>query len=214
MRRGLTATCGLVLAGALLAVTGAGAQSPRGVKTVPAAATPPRGPAAVKSAADPEYVLGPGDVLSIDVWKQPEISRTLPVRPDGRISLPLVGEVMAAGKTAHQLRVEIGTRLKKYIDDPTVTVMVTDAQSQRFVIVGRVLKPGTYSLAHPETILDAIAMAGGLSPFANGKKIYLLRKRKTDGVMLRYNFNYHDVSLGLTPRENIALQPGDIIVVP
>lgn len=188
----------------LLWTAGAGAQTK--------AAAP--APVAAHSSVDPEYILGPGDVVAVDVWHEPEISRTLPIRPDGRLSLPLVGEIQAQGKTAQQLQSEIATRLKKFIDTPTVTVMVTDAESQRFVILGQVLKPGTYPLTHPSTILDAIAMAGGLQPFAHGNKIYLLRKRKSDGVEMRYNFNYKAVSLGVALQENVALQPGDVIVVP
>ncbi|MGH9475599.1 MAG: polysaccharide biosynthesis/export family protein [Terriglobales bacterium] len=198
----------------LLAVTVAAAQTAPARPTASHAATPGVAATSAGAAAGPEYVLGPGDVLAIDVWHEPEISRTLPVRPDGRLSLPLVGEVQAQGKTALQLQDEISSRLTKYIDHPTVTVMVQDAVSQSFVILGKVMHPGTYSLAHPEAILDAIAMAGGLDPFAHGNKIYMLRKRKSDGVMLRYNFNFQSVSLGVAPQQNVMLAPGDIIVVP
>lgn len=199
---------GLVLTGSAVA------QGPKTApaKPDPAAASPT--PAKPASAVDPEYIIGPGDVLAIDVYQESEVSRTLPVRPDGRISMPLAGEIQAQGKTALQLQAEVTERLKKFIDHPSVTVMVQDAQSQRYNVLGMVMKPGTYSLAHPVTILDAIAEAGGLRDFAHGNKIYLIRKRASDGVEIRFNFNYKQVSLGLHPEQNIALLPGDIIVVP
>ncbi|MGH9416686.1 MAG: polysaccharide biosynthesis/export family protein [Terriglobales bacterium] len=162
----------------------------------------------------PEYVIGPGDVLDVDVWHQPEITRSLPVRPDGRLSLPLVGEIQAAGLTASALQAQIADRLTKYIDHPSVTVMVVQAQSHNFNILGMVTKPGSYQLDHPMTILDAIAAAGGLRDFAHGNHIYLIRKRASDGVEIRFNFNYRQVSLGVALQENVALKPGDTIIVP
>lgn len=197
---------------AMAAVVAAQAPKTSLIKPQASAAAPSADKGASK--VDPEYIIGPGDVLSIDVYQEPEVSRTLPVRPDGRISLPLAGEILAQGKTALQLQAEVTERLKKFIDHPSVTVMVQDAQSQRYNILGMVMKPGTYPLAHPATILDAIALAGGLRDFAHGNKIYLLRKRASDGVEIRYNFNYRQVSLGVHPEQNIALLPGDIIVVP
>lgn len=202
--------------GALLSLALAGTLLAQGTKTPPksGAGASTSTPAKPASAADPEYIIGPGDVLAIDVYQESEVSRTLPVRPDGRISMPLAGEIQAQGKTALQLQAEVTERLKKFIDHPSVTVMVQDAQSQRYNILGMVLKPGTYPLGHPVTILDAIAEAGGLRDFAHGNKIYLIRKRASDGVEIRYNFNYKQVSLGLHPEQNIPLLPGDIIVVP
>ena len=180
-------------------------------------ANPPAAKPAAKAdprPAGPEYTLGPGDVIAIDVWHQPEISRTLPVRPDGRISLPLAGQMRAQGLNTLQLQAAITTRLKRYIDHPDVTVMLEKAESRRYNIFGMVQKPGSYSLDHPMTLLDAIAAADGLRDFAHGSKIYLIRKRRRDGVMIRYNFNYKAVSLGLAPQENIQLRPNDTIVVP
>lgn len=217
---GIVAACGLGLA--------AWAQTPRpGVAAPPkalqsgagvtagAAAAPARVNDPPKAATvDPEYVIGPGDVLAIDVYHEPEDSRTLPVRPDGRISLPLAGELVAEGKTAVQLQDEISTRLEKYIDAPSVTVMVQDAESHRFNILGMVKAPGSFALTHPTTILDAIAMAGGLLDFAHQKNIYLIRRRATDGVEIRYNFNYNAVSRGLNMQQNVLIQPNDTIVVP
>ncbi|HVA64390.1 MAG TPA: polysaccharide biosynthesis/export family protein [Terriglobales bacterium] len=165
-------------------------------------------------AADSEYKIGPGDVLAIDVFREPEVTRTLPVRPDGRFSLPLAGEIKAQGLTTLQLQALITTRLQKYIDHPAVTVMLQQAVSQRFNILGMVAKPGSYPLDHPMTILDAIALAGGLRDFANGNHIYLIRKRASDGVEMRYPFNYDWVSRGLHLVENVELQTNDTIVVP
>ena len=166
------------------------------------------------SSADPEYLIGPGDVLAIDVWHEPEISRSLPVRPDGRLSLPLAGELRAQGLTTDQLAAQIAQRLKKYMDHPAVTVMVTDAQSRRFNILDMVNHPGSFPLNHPTTVLDAIAEAGGLRDFAHEKKIYVIRKRASDGVEIRFNFNYDQVQRGLHMEQNILLQPNDTVVVP
>lgn len=189
------------------------APRPAPATTAPAHRDAPATPAKT-SAVAPEYVIGPGDVLEIDVWRQTELSRSLPVRPDGRLTMPLVGEIQAAGLTADKLQADIARRLKKYIDHPEVTVMVTQAQSHFYNILGMVNKPGSYPLSHPMTMLDAIALAGGLRDFAHGDKIYLIRKRASDGVEIRYNFNYRLVSLGIAPKENVELLPGDTIMVP
>ncbi|HVA62669.1 MAG TPA: polysaccharide biosynthesis/export family protein [Terriglobales bacterium] len=165
-------------------------------------------------AAEGDYKIGPGDVLAIDVFHEPEISQTLPVRPDGWLSLPLTGEIHAQGLTTLQLAAAIATRLQKYIDHPAVTVMLKQAESQRYNILGMVTKPGSYPLDHPLTILDAIALAGGLRDFANSTHIYLIRKRASDGVEMRYPFNYDWVSRGLHLVENVRLRANDTIVVP
>jgi polysaccharide export outer membrane protein len=201
----------LVLTLACLAGVAANAQAAK--PAAPLAATKADPPAA-KPAAAPQYTLGAGDVVAIDVWHEPEVSRTLPVRPDGRISLPLAGEIMAKGRTTLELQEEIADKLKKYIDHPAVTVMLQQAESRRYNILGMVNHPGSVVLTQPTTILDAIAQAGGLRDFAHGNKIYLIRKRASDGVEIRYNFNYDKVSRGLAPQQNIQVQPDDIIVVP
>lgn len=169
---------------------------------------------ATASSAAPAYTLGPGDVVAIDVWHEPEISRSLPVQPDGRLSLPLAGQMHVAGLTTAQLEDLITARLKQYIDHPAVTVMLQQAESRRYNIVDMVAKPGTYPLIQPTTVLDAIAQAGGLRDFAHPKKIYVIRKRASDGVEVRFNFNYEQVSRGLHMEQNIRLQPGDTVVVP
>ena len=160
-----------------------------------------------------EYVIGPEDVLAINVWKEPDISRNLPVRPDGRISLPLVGELQASGLTASQLQDVIAKKLKDYISNPQVNVIVQEVRSRSFNIVGKVSKPGSYDLAKPMAVLDAIALAGGFLDFAKVSKIYVLR-RMEDGSQRMLPFNYKLVIKGKRLDENIELQSGDTIVVP
>jgi len=145
--------------------------------------------------------------------KEPEMSRIVPVRPDGMISLPLLGEIKAAGLTPVQLRDEITAPLKKLMADPEVTVIVTEVHSLAFNMVGQVLKPGYYPLTRRMTVLDAIALAGGFRDFAKQKKIYVLRT-KADGSQVRLPFNYKQVIKGKNAAQNIELQPRDTVVVP
>ena len=159
------------------------------------------------------YVIGENDVLDIDVWKEKEISRTIPVRPDGKISLPLIGEIQASGLTPLQLQTNVTQQLKAYIDNPEVTVIVADPRSHQFNIVGQVTRPGTYPLSESMTVLDAIAQAGGFRDFAKETKIYVLRP-VPGGIRVRIPFNYKKVIRGSDPQANIALRPGDTIVVP
>src|SRR6202521_1912403 len=143
-------------------------------------------------AHDDTYIIGADDVLAINVWKEPEVSRTVPVRSDGRISVPLAGEVQASGETPRQLEKELATKLRSFISAPEVTVMVTEVKSQKFNILGQVSRPGTYPLTNGSDVLDAIAMAGGFRDFAKEKSIYVLRKN-SDGVESRLPFNYKEV---------------------
>jgi polysaccharide export outer membrane protein len=172
-------------------------------------ATPP--PA--KGGSDETYVIGTDDILAINVWKEPEVSRSVPVRSDGKISLPLVGELQAAGQTPRQLEDGIKQRLQNYISEPEVTVVVLDSKSQKINILGMVSRPGTYLLAGSTTVLDAIAMAGGFKDFAKQKSTYVLRKNP-NGTQQRIPFNYKDVIKGKNPEQNIRLQAGDTVVVP
>ena len=162
---------------------------------------------------DDSFVIGNDDVLAINVWKEPDISRSIPVRSDGKISLPLVGEVQAAGRTPLKLEVEIASRLKNYISEPEVTVIVQQINSQKFNILGQVNRPGTFVIANSLTVLDAIALAGGFRDFAKQKSIYVLRQN-ADGTQTRIPFNYKEVIKGQNPAQNIKLQPRDTIVVP
>jgi polysaccharide biosynthesis/export protein len=172
--------------------------------------------ASTTSAAKPHddtFVIGNDDVLAINVWKEPDISRSIPVRSDGKISLPLVGEVEAAGRTPLKLEQEIANRLKNYISEPEVTVIVQQINSQKFNILGQVTKPGSYSLTNGATVLDAIALAGGFRDFAKRKSIYVLRQN-ADGTQTRLPFNYKEVISGKNSSENVKLQVHDTIVVP
>ncbi|MGB6403962.1 MAG: polysaccharide biosynthesis/export family protein, partial [Candidatus Sulfotelmatobacter sp.] len=161
---------------------------------------------------DNTFVIGNDDVLAINVWKEPDISRSIPVRSDGKISLPLVGEVQAAGLTPLNLEKEIASRLKNYISEPEVTVMVQQVNSQKFNILGQVVKPGSYMVVNSLTVLDAIALAGGFRDFAKQKSIYVLRQGPAGES--RIPFNYKEVSQGKNMSQNIKLQPGDTIIVP
>src|SRR5215469_13775589 len=144
---------------------------------------------------DDHFVIGNDDVLAINVWKEPDISRSIPVRSDGRISLPLVGELQASGQTPLKLEAEIADRLKNYISEPEVTVMVQQINSQKFNVLGQVMHPGSFVLANSPTVLDAIALAGGFRDFAKQKSIYVLREN-ADGTQIRISFNYKEVIKG------------------
>jgi polysaccharide biosynthesis/export protein len=162
---------------------------------------------------DSTFIIGNDDLLAINVWKEPDISRSLPVRSDGKISLPLVGEVQAAGQTPLKLEQDIAARLKSYIEEPDVTVIVQQINSQKFNILGQVGRPGAYPLTNVATVLDAIAIAGGFRDFAKQKSIYVLRQNP-DGTQTRIPFNYKEVVKGENPAQNIRLLPHDTIVVP
>ncbi len=161
---------------------------------------------------DTEYKIGPQDVLRIDVWKEADISRSEPVRPDGRISLPLLNDVQAAGLTPIQLAGVITDGLKKYITNPQVTVSVTEINSRRVYVTGEVTRPGAFPLLPNMTVLQALSSSGGFSQFAKLKGIYVLRNE--GGKQVKHPFNYKDVVSGKKPELNIQLQPGDVIVVP
>lgn len=166
-----------------------------------------------KSATDdPNYAIGPDDEVNVNVWKEPDISRTVSVRPDGKISLPLLNDIQAAGLTPMQLSSEISERLKKFIESPQVTIIITKSNSQRVFILGEVSRAGAYSLLPNMTMLQALSSAGGFTQFANLKKIYVLRTE--NGKQIRLPFNYKEVVSGRRPEQNISLKPGDTIVVP
>jgi polysaccharide export outer membrane protein len=164
------------------------------------------------AAADPNYIIGAQDVLSISVWKEPDLTREVPVRPDGKISMPLLNDVQAAGLTPTQLANQITVSLKKFVTEPQVTVIVTQINSQRVYILGEVNRAGAYPLLPQMTFLQALSSAGGFTEFANVKKIYLLRQES--GKQQKYPFNYKEVIAGKNGEENILLMAGDTIVVP
>jgi len=208
----IAASACLLISGGLWAQagSGSGATAPAG-NAAPAAQTAEASSTQAKP-HDNTFVIGNDDVLAINVWKEPDISRSIPVRSDGKISLPLVGEVQAAGLTPLSLEKEIASRLKNYISEPEVTVMVQQVNSQKFNILGQVAKPGSYMVVNSLTVLDAIALAGGFRDFAKQKSIYVLRQGPTGES--RIPFNYKEVSQGKNMSQNIKLQPGDTIIVP
>jgi polysaccharide export outer membrane protein len=171
--------------------------------------TPPR----VADVHPEGFVIGVEDVLNINVWKEPELSRVIPVRPDGMITLPLIGEIKAKGLTPIELQDQIAASLRKLMSDPQVTVIVAEVRSLTFNVVGQVLRPGYYPLTRRMTVLDAIALSGGFQPFAKQKKVYVLRTQ-ADGKQVKLSFNYKDVIKGSRPDENIELLPRDTVVVP
>ena len=164
-----------------------------------------------KAAEQPEYVVGEGDVLHINVWKETEISQTVVVRPDGNISLPLVNEVAVAGLSPRQIQQLLTEKLRSILTNPRVTVSVAEVRSKMVYITGEVGKPGAYSVASPLNVLQLIARAGGLNEFANRKNIYILRGSDKKN---RLHFNYKEVVKGKNSQQNIVLQPGDTVVVP
>src|SRR6202047_1212072 len=161
---------------------------------------------------DPNYSIAPEDVLTIDVWKEPEISRTVPVRRDGKISLPLLNDLQAAGLTPTQLGAEIVEKLRATVINPHVTVIVTQMSSQRIYILGQVTRGGAYPLMPNMTAVQALSIAGGFTPFAKLKKIYVTRTENGENKI--FPINYKDVIKGHNSQQNILLKPGDTIVVP
>ncbi|MGC1484118.1 MAG: polysaccharide biosynthesis/export family protein [Candidatus Acidiferrum sp.] len=161
---------------------------------------------------DPNYSIAPDDVLTVDVWKEPEISRTVPVRRDGKISLPLLNDVQAAGLTPTQLGSEIVEKLRATIVHPQVTVIVAQMSSLRIYILGQVTRAGAYPLAPGMTAVQALSIAGGFTPYANLKKIHIMRSE--NGVSKMLPMNYKEVISGRKTQQNIALKSGDTIIVP
>ncbi len=194
--------CALALA---LSAASAGAQAGGGTTTA-AAAT-------VTAAADSaEYVIGPDDVLGIVFWRDKDLSADAVVRPDGKISLPLLNDVQAAGLTPSRLRAQITEAARRFVDDPNVTVVVRQINSRKVFVTGEIVRPGSYPLAGRTTVLQMIAIAGGLKEYADAKNIMVMRVENNRTV--NYPFNYHDVSKGRGLRQNLELRPGDTIVVP
>jgi polysaccharide biosynthesis/export protein len=167
---------------------------------------------ATAATTDPAYMIGAEDVLSINVWKEPDMTRIVPVRPDGKISLPLINDVQAAGSTPQQLASAVTDKLRKFLTDPQVTVIVTAINSQRVFVVGEVLRAGAFPLIPGMTVLQALANAGGFTTFANVKKIHVMRL--VNGKHTELPFNYREVLKGDNPDQNIKLEPGDTVVVP
>jgi len=188
---------------------GAMAWAQNGAPAAPAADSAQDTKAAAQ--AGPDYVIGPDDVLHISVWKEADLTATLPVRPDGKISLPLLNDVQASGLTPRQLADSLTEKLKKYVADPRVTVVVNQINSKRIYMVGEVSHPGAMPLVANMTVLQAIA-SSGLTQFANTKGIYVLRME--NGRQQKLPVNYRKIIKGTQMNENYVLRPGDTIVVP
>ncbi len=159
-----------------------------------------------------KYLLQPGDILEISVWKEPDLQSEVLVHPDGRISFPLVGSIMAKGRTVQDVNKAISGRLEKYIPDPVVTVNLKQMSGNRIYVVGKVLKPGEFLTNRNIDVMQAIGMAGGLNPFAEGDEILILRR--VNGEQKSIPFDYDSVVEGKDLTQNIFLEPGDVVVVP
>jgi polysaccharide export outer membrane protein len=191
----------LVMTAAVPRAQGAAGSQPRG-------ATPP--PAAVPT--PPDYIIGPDDVLAIVYWRDKDMSSEVVVRPDGKVSLPLLNDVQAAGLTPPQFRERLTELSQQYFEDPNVTIVVRQINSRKVFITGQVNKSGTYPLGGPTTVLQLIAMAGGIAEYAHGNKIVVMRTE--NGRQVSYPFNYDDVVARKNLRQNIDLKPGDTVIVP
>jgi polysaccharide export outer membrane protein len=210
---------GVVFSTALAAQRPSGA--PPAPAVTPAAPTAPAAP--VKGSPDvvaptatvpipPGYVIGAEDVLSIRYWKDTDLSTDVAVRPDGKISLQLLNDVEAAGLTPEQLRVRLMEQSKRYLEDPNITVIVKEIHSRKVFITGEVERAGPYPLTRSTTVLQLIALAGGLREYADGKNIVIVRTE--NGKSVTYRFNYRDVISRKNLDQNIELKPGDTVIVP
>ena len=193
------------------APTAASAAAPA---SAPEPASPPAAPAAPSPIVEPigdAFRIGPEDVLDVQVWKNPELSRVVPVRPDGMISIPLVNDIRAAGLTPIELRQQITQRLSEFVPSPEVSVIVREVHSVKVAVLGAVRMPGHYEVNSTATVLELIARAQGLTEFADRGRIVVLRQNGK--TTKRIPFNYRKVAEG-AEQDNVVVQPGDIIVVP
>jgi polysaccharide export outer membrane protein len=202
---------------ALLAMTApSAAQSPAAAKTNAAAPVAAAVPAAATSATavnvPAEYIIGPDDVMKVEFWRDKDMSSEVTVRPDGKISLPLINEIQAAGLTPAQLKDRISEEAKKYVEDPTVTVEVKTINSRKVFITGEVTKKGAYPITGSLTVLQLISIAGGLGDYAKSEKITIVRNE--GGKQVAFKFNYKEVINSQKLAQNIELKPGDTVVVP
>jgi len=161
-----------------------------------------------------DYFIGPEDVLDITVWKNADLSKQVTVRPDGRISLPLIGDITAVGKTAAQLSGDISAKLKEYKENPSVSIIVREVNSYAIFVLGEVVKPGKYPLKSKTTLLQAITIASGLTPMAARNKIVVFRFAKDGGGRIKIKASYDDIVLRDGSTQDVEMKPGDQIVVP
>jgi polysaccharide biosynthesis/export protein len=209
----LTATVCVADPVAAQSTTPAGTTTPPG--SAPAIAPPNSTGVGTKTpqALPADYVIGPDDVLSIVFWRENDMSADVVVRPDGRISIPVINEVVAMGLTPEQLRQALVSAAERYVEDPNVSVVVKEIKSRRVFVMGQIGKPGPYPLMGPTTVMQLIALAGGLQEFAKEKEIVILRKQP-GAVETSIRFNYREVVNRKNLRQNIELQPGDTVIVP
>lgn len=196
----------------MLVATPVAAQNRRAAKTPPAASPVTSTPTLSKPLPS-DYVIGPGDVVAVSVWKNEALSRTVPVRPDGKISMPLLYDIQASGLTAMQLRDKIAAALGEFLPHPEVAVALTEVHSMKVSILGEVQKPGVLELRGVTTILEAIALAGGFRDFASPSKIMVIRT-DTGGQTKKIKFNYNRAVSKSSDEQNLVLKPGDVVVVP
>ena len=168
--------------------------------------------AAAAQVVEDKYQLGPEDVIEVSVWKEPDLTKQIVVRPDGKISYPLIGDIQVAGKTVKQVQEEISKRLEKFVTDAQVTVILLKTQNYKIYVVGKVNKPGEFVVGRPANVMQALAMAGGLTPFASPGKIIVIRR--SGGNEQTFPFDYKSVAKGEFLEQNITLLPGDVVVVP
>lgn len=186
--------------------------TPSGEAQTASATTAAAALAAVPAPPPGDYTIGPDDILTIVFWKEKDMSSDVAVRPDGRISLPLLNDVDAAGLTPEQLRVKLAAAADKFLEEPTVTVVVKQINSRKVFITGQVPKPGPYPLTGPTNVVQLIAMAGGVLEYADSENIVIMRT--VNGKPMSYEFNYKDVAKRKNLGQNIELKPGDTIIVP
>lgn len=222
-------TTSLPLALVLAVVTAAtlSAQAPRTAPPQPAPQTRPAAPAPAPPAAPgvppgqvapagvtppSDYTIGADDVLEVIVWREKDLSAEVKVRPDGKVSLPLVNDIQAGGLTPEAFRAAVTTAVTKFVAEPSVTVIVKQINSRQVFVMGEVVKPGTYPLTAPTTVLQLLAQAGGPTPYAKVDEIGVMRT--VDGKTTRHLFNYKEVSRGRRIEQNILLRPGDTVIIP
>jgi len=189
-----------------------GKKDKKGEKGDTAAVAQTAPPSGHSTEASNEFIIGPEDSLSINVWKEPELSTSVIVRSDGKISLPLINEIQASGMTTKQLQDHIAERLKDFVASPVVTVMVKEIRSQSVTVLGEVTRPGVYPFGSPMSVTELIGRAGGFQAYAKKNKIRILRNE--NGHQIQFPFNFKDFIKGKNPGQNISLKNGDTVIVP
>jgi polysaccharide biosynthesis/export protein len=198
--------------GGLLVVLGGSLLAPAQAQQPQRPAQPAPAPAPVGGVQLPDYQLSAGDELEVSVWKEPDLTKTVVVRPDGKFSVPLAGEVVAARRTIDQIQKDITNRLSKYIPEAVVTVAITKLEGNRIYVIGQVNKPGTFTMNPRLNVLQALSMAGGMTPFAGLNDIIVMRN--TGGQQRILPFRFGEVSRGRNLEQNVQLEAGDVVIVP